>query len=344
MSPLKKADMIPQAHTRIQPAGWQQELARGYSDVGELLPALGLTAAKLPQPVLADSPFRMRVPRCFVARMRPGDPNDPLLRQVLPLAVENEAATGFGFDPVGDSAAEVAPGVLHKYQGRALLITTGACAIHCRYCFRRHYPYAESHAALDQWQGALAHLRIDPSINEVILSGGDPLTLSDAKLAALVRELDAIAHLRRLRIHTRLPIVLPERVDARLLEWLRSTRLQKVIVLHANHANEVDASVVAAVEALISTGATVLNQAVLLAGVNDSVDALCELSETLFAARVLPYYLHLLDRVAGAAHFEVELPRALDLVERVRDLLPGYLIPRLVREQAGATSKLPVFA
>lgn len=336
--------MITQAHAQIQPAGWQRELARGFSDVGELLQALGLSAAEMPQAVTTDSAFRLRVPRGFVARMRRGDPHDPLLRQVLPLVMEDETTAGFDFDPVGDAAAEVAPGVLHKYQGRALLIATGACAIHCRYCFRRHFPYADSHAAVDQWQKTLEHLRGDTSINEVILSGGDPLTLSDSKLAALVRELDAIAHLRRLRVHTRLPVVLPERVDTRLIDWLNSSRLQNLIVIHANHANEIDSTVIDAVDKLHATGAVVLNQSVLLAGVNDSADALCNLSETLFAARVLPYYLHLLDRVAGAAHFEVDEQKAYALMVDMRSRLPGYLVPQLVREKAGAASKLPVFA
>jgi EF-P beta-lysylation protein EpmB len=275
--------------------------------------------------------------------MRRGDPHDPLLRQVLPMAQELLAVTGFIHDPVGDLAAMAQPGVLHKYTGRALLVTTGACAIHCRYCFRRHYPYAQAHAGQDSWTPALDHLRADASIHEVILSGGDPLALSDTKLAQLIQALDGIAHLRRLRIHTRLPVVLPARVDGPLLEWLSQGRLSRIIVLHVNHAQELAAAdVVAALATLRRSGATLLNQAVLLRGVNDTAQALVALSEALFSAGVLPYYLHQLDRVQGAAHFEVPDAEALALLAEVRAHLPGYLVPRLVREVAGAPAKLPV--
>jgi EF-P beta-lysylation protein EpmB len=284
----------------------------------------------------------MRVPEGFVARMRRGDANDPLLLQVLPRVAELLDAPGFTRDAVGDLAARAAHGVLHKYAGRALLIATGSCAIHCRYCFRRHFPYAEQTAAANGWQAALAHVRGDASIHELILSGGDPLSLSTAKLAELGEELATIPHVRRLRIHTRLPIVLPERVDAEFSDWLARMRLQRVVVLHANHAREIDAAVAAACTRLRDAGAVLLNQSVLLRGVNASVEVLAELSESLFACGVLPYYLHQLDRVAGAAHFEVDDSTARALHAGLRDRLPGYLVPRLVREVAGAAGKLPV--
>ncbi len=333
--------MITQAQVRVQPAPWQQELARGILDPRELLGLLEVEARTLPGRLLTEAPFPMRVPRAYAARMRRGDPMDPLLRQVLPIAAETREVPGYLADPVGDLAAEAVPGVLHKYEGRALLITTGACAIHCRYCFRRQFPYAASHAARERWAAALGYLRTDASIREVILSGGDPLTLGDAKLAALVQALEDIPHLKRLRIHTRLPVVLPARVDDRLLGWLGQSRLQKVVVVHANHANEIDAQVIEAARRLQAVGVTLLNQAVLLAGVNDDAGALCDLSEGLFAAGVLPYYLHLLDPVAGASHFDVPRSRALQIVDELRASLPGYLVPRLVRELAGSPSKVP---
>ena len=274
--------------------------------------------------------------------MRHGDPDDPLLRQVLPLDDEDRPVPGFGLDAVGDLAARGGAGVLHKYEGRALLVATGSCAVHCRYCFRRHFPYGEETAAAGQWRESLDYLAADPSITEVLLSGGDPLSLSTAKLAEFTDGLARLPHVRRLRLHTRLPVVLPERVDAELLAWLSRLPQKVVVVIHANHANEIDAPVAAAVAALRGTGALVLNQAVLLRGVNDSVAALADLSERLFEAGVLPYYLHLLDRVAGSAHFEVPADEARQLHEALSAGLPGYLVPRLVREVAGAPAKLPV--
>ena len=324
------------------PPRWQQLWRESVTDPLELLRLLGLEAQAgrlLPE---ADTGFPLRVPRGFVARMRPGDPDDPLLRQVLPLAAELTPQPGFAVDAVGDLAARSAHGVLQKYAGRALLIATGSCAVNCRYCFRRHFPYAEETAAAGRWREAVAAIAADPGLDEVILSGGDPLSLSDAKLAELTTALREIPHVRRLRLHTRLPVVLPERVDAGLLAWLDALPLQKVVVLHANHANEFDERVDAACAALRARGCTLLNQAVLLHGVNDDADCLAALSERAFAAGVLPYYLHQLDRVQGAAHFEVPDTAALALVETLRQRLPGYLVPRLVREIAGEKSKTPL--
>lgn len=321
---------------------WMTELGHGYRRPAEVIDALGLDPGLLPAAEAGHQDFAVRVPRGFVARMRPGDPDDPLLRQVLPLAEEQQPDPAFTADPVGDLDAQTAPGVLHKYHGRALLIATGACAINCRYCFRRHFPYADAHAAREQWQPALAYLREQTEVSEAILSGGDPLTLPDTRLSPLAESLAAIPHLQRLRVHSRLPVVLPERVDPPLLAWLAGTRLQPVMVLHANHANELDASVAAACARLREAGVTLLNQAVLLRGINDSVPALRALSERLFALGVMPYYLHQLDRVAGATHFLVTEARARTLVAELTDQLPGYLVPRLAREDAGAPAKTPL--
>ncbi len=323
-------------------ADWRRLWREAVTDPLELLALLDLehlAERVLPQ---LDTGFALRVPRSFVARMQPGNARDPLLLQVLPQAAELEAVPGFGRDAVGDLDSRAAKGVLHKYRGRALLITTGSCAVNCRYCFRRHFPYAEETAAANQWQDAIEHLRLDTSIDEVILSGGDPLSLSTPKLAELTRSLATIAHIRRLRIHTRLPIVLPERVDTEFTAWLRQLPWPVAIVLHANHANELDAAVAAACTRLHQAGARLLNQSVLLRGINDSLDALADLSERLFACGVLPYYLNQLDRVAGSAHFAVADAEARDLVEALRPRLAGYLVPKLVREIAGKTHKTPL--
>lgn len=321
---------------------WQRALADAITDPDELLGMLGLEKSALPQALAAAGKFPLRVPRGFVARMRHGDPLDPLLLQVLPVAAELIPQTGFTTDPVGDLASRRVPGLLQKYAGRALLVATGACAVHCRYCFRRHFPYHDESASSNAWQPALEHLAADSSVHEVILSGGDPLSLSDRRLAQLTNALQAIPHIRRLRIHTRQPVVLPERVDAGLIDWLSQVRMQKVVVLHVNHAREIDASVQRACRDLAAAGATLLNQSVLLAGVNDSHDALAALSEALFAAGVLPYYLHLLDRVCGASHFAVPEDVAIGLLEELLARLPGYLVPKLVREIPGMPSKTPV--
>jgi EF-P beta-lysylation protein EpmB len=331
----------PHARLSSSAPDWRELWRDAITDAGELLEAVGLghRSDLLPSD---DAGFALRVPRGFVARMRRNDPFDPLLMQVLPRRSEHDRVEGFTADAVGDMAAREAQGVLHKYHGRALLIASGSCAINCRYCFRRHFPYGEEMAAAGQWRQALEHLRQDTSIGELILSGGDPLALSTAKLEELTRGLADLPHVRRLRIHTRLPVVLPERIDGPLLAWLTALPLQKVVVLHANHANELDNQVDAACSLLREAGCTVLNQSVLLRGINDDVETLTELSERLFAAGVLPYYLHQIDRVQGVAHFEVDDARALALVDDLRTRLPGYLVPRLVREVSGEKSKRPL--
>ncbi len=323
-------------------ARWQAAWREALRDPRELLSLLGLDEAALGLSDEAAAQFPLRVPRGFVARMRHGDPADPLLRQVLPLDEEMRPMPGFSLDAVGDGAAKAGHGVIRKYRGRALLIATGSCAIHCRYCFRRHFPYAEETAAAAGWREAVAAIAADAGIDEVILSGGDPWSLATPKLAELTQALAAIPHLRRLRVHTRLPMVLPERVDAELVAWLRGLPWPVAVVLHANHAAEFDASVDAAMGRLRAAGATLLNQAVLLRGVNDDVDALAALSERSYAAGVLPYYLHQLDRVQGSAHFEVADERALALHRALAARISGYLVPKLVREVAGDPGKRPL--
>lgn len=332
--------MITQMSLAVQRPLWQAELARAVSSPAELLKLLDLPVSLLPG--AARKAFPLRVPRGYVARMKPGDAHDALLRQVLPVDEEGLSAEGFALDALGEHHAMPVAGLLHKYQGRALLVTTGACAVHCRYCFRRHFPYAEANPAPEQWRAALDYLARDASISEVILSGGDPLSLPDTRLASLAERLAAIPHLNYLRIHTRLPIVLPERVDDALLNWLTGTRLKPVMVVHANHAQELDGAVRAALGKLARAGVALFNQSVLLKGVNDNAEALVALSQGLFDAGVTPYYLHLLDRVQGTAHFEVGETRARELIAGVRARLPGYLVPRLVREIVGAPSKQPL--
>ncbi len=321
---------------------WQNELRQAYRDPLALLRDLGIDETTIDALIPTKHEFAMRVPRGFARRMRRGDVNDPLLLQVLPRERERLQVDGFENDPLDESQFQPQPGLIHKYHGRALLITTGACGVHCRYCFRRNFPYAEARDGLDGWHTAVQAIATDSSIEEAILSGGDPLSLSDDKLARLLDALERIPHLRRLRVHSRQPVVLPERVTARLLERLRNSRLSAVVVLHSNHAQEIDHTVERACAKLREAGITLLNQAVFLAGVNDTAKAQAELSERLFEVGVLPYYLHQLDPVAGAAHFAVADADARGIMRELNSRLPGYLVPRLVREVPGEQGKLPM--
>lgn len=333
------------------PPSWQEQLASLITDTRELLARLDLSPEQAGISEQAAAAFPLRVPEPYLARMRRGDPRDPLLLQVLPGMAELLEPDGYCRDPLQETTATTPRGLLHKYRGRVLLIVTQSCAIHCRYCFRRHFPYAEQRPGDDRpgrerWQSALDYIAADPGITEVILSGGDPLATSNAFLGRLVDDLATIPHVTRLRLHSRLPIMLPERVDAAFLDmlalWHARPGSRAVVVLHANHAREFDASVDAACARLLGTGCQLLNQSVLLKGINDTVDALSELSERLFAAGVLPYYLHMPDKVTGTAHFDVELTQALELLRLVQARLPGYLVPRLVREEPGKPAKTPL--
>lgn len=331
---------ITAAGHRERAADWQAELADAVRDPDELCRLLDLDPMVAEAARGSATAFSLLVPRAFVGRMRKGDPLDPLLLQVLPTGDELRAVEGFGADPLEEMTALAAPGLVKKYAGRALLLATGACAVNCRYCFRREFPYAESGATRAGVESGVEAIAADASIHEVILSGGDPLLLDDERLGRLVARLEEITHVRRLRIHSRLPIVLPSRVTDGLAAILAGTRLACIVVIHANHPAELDASVAAAVARLAAARAILLNQAVLLAGVNDSSDVLARLSERLVEIGVVPYYLHLLDRVTGTAHFEVPEEGARRLHESLRARLPGYAVPRLAREVPGEPAKV----
>ena len=324
---------------------WQQAVRSAIRDTQTLLSALGLapqTAGDALKVSRAEEQFPLFVPWEFVARMRPQDPDDPLLRQVLATEEEMQLVGGYTADPVGDHAAEMLPGLLKKYHGRALLVTTGACAVHCRYCFRRHYPYSSVPRSPATWRPAIEHIASDQTLDEVILSGGDPLMLSDASLGWLVEQLNRVPHIERLRIHSRVPVVIPQRVCPEMLNWIRAARMPVVVVTHINHSNEIDSHLEAALDQLRSAGVMLLNQAVLLRGVNDSVLVQRNLSTKLLAAGVLPYYVHQLDRAAGAAHFEVPSDTGRAIMSELRSQLSGYGVPKYVAEIAGDASKRPL--
>jgi len=318
------------------PPDWQAAVADAVRDPAELCRLLRL------DPSLTESSPKgpcLLVPRDYLSRIRPGDPTDPLLLQVLPQAAERIAEPDAQTDPLGEAQATVAPGLLRKYKGRSLIVTTGGCCVHCRFCFRRHFQFSKSPQGGGFLEGALRHIAADESIHEVILSGGDPLTLPDEQLAELAECLAEIPHLRRFRVHTRMPVMIPSRVTDELIVWLAGTRLTPIVVVHVNHPAELDASVAAALTRLIDSGITVLSQSVLLGRVNDGVEVLVELCERLVGLRVMPYYLHQLDRVSGAAHFEVPVTEGEQLIDALRERLPGYAVPRYVREIPGEPSK-----
>lgn len=324
-------------------SGWQQDLAQAIRDPAELLTRLRLPQSLLPAARTAAAQFPLRVPLPYLKRIEAGNPDDPLLRQVLPLAEETTACGEGLLDPVGDLQAMTTPGLLHKYHGRALLVTTGACGIHCRYCFRRHFPYSDSNPLSDQhWQQTLTYLTDASEVNEIIFSGGDPLSLSDQRLARMLEQLARIPHLQTVRFHTRLPVVVPDRITDAFLGLFETERFKHVVVLHINHANEIDDEVNAVAEKIRKTGTILLNQAVLLKGVNDDPETLVTLSQRLFDAGILPYYLHQFDPVRSAMHFCVPAERGRELHEQMRHRLPGYLVPRYVQEIAGFESKIPL--
>lgn len=334
--------MIHVSSAPVEPASWQNLLASSITDPGDLLRRLNLDPSLLGPAYAASREFALRVPEPYIARMVPGDPHDPLLRQVLPVGEELQDQPGYGLDPLGEQHANALPGVIHKYHGRLLLIVSGGCAVNCRYCFRRHFPYEDNNPGTTQWHAALDYIRRDTSVREVIFSGGDPLAANDRRLAWLTQEIAAIPHVRRLRVHTRLPVVIPQRVTPALIEALCGTRLPVTMVLHCNHANEIDQDLAQAIFQMRAAGMTLLNQSVLLRGVNHRLEQLVDLSEALGDLGVLPYYLHVLDRVKGAQHFHVDDAEASQLVGRLLTRLPGFLVPRLVREVAGEAAKVPL--
>ena len=315
---------------------WQQELTEGFSDITELYRHLNL-------PVIDSTDtytFPLRVPRGFVNRMEKANINDPLLKQILPVSQEKLEETGFSNDPVGDINAITAPGIIHKYPSRVLFITTGSCAINCRYCFRRNFPYSDFQLSTKKTRQALQYVQNNQDISEVILSGGDPLLLNDQKLFSLLQQIEQIEHITRIRIHSRIPIVLPNRIDDDFCEQLGNIKKPVIMVIHSNHQNELSPEVKLACNNMKLKKITLLNQSVLLKDINDSAEQLCDLSEKLFSFGVLPYYLHLLDRAHGTKHFEVKQETAIRLMNQVKKQLPGYLVPKLAREQAGADNKI----
>lgn len=323
----------------MQRLSWQAQLARAIRCPVTLLRYVGLAADAIGYSREALRGFPLRVPHAYADRIQKGDPEDPLLRQVFPFRAEERDAPGFVADPLGEAGMTAAPGLLQKYRGRVLAITTGACAIHCRYCFRRHFPYQNAAMTRANLGRGLAAIKADQSLAEVILSGGDPLSVSDTRLFDLFDALTAIPHIKRIRFHTRLPIVLPARISADLPMRLAASPKTVVFVLHINHANEIDQAVIAAAGLLRKAGILLFNQAVLLRGVNDSVERLIALSERLTENGISPYYLHLLDPVAGAAHYAVGPQRAARLMAAMRARVSGYLIPKLVKEERGAAGK-----
>ena len=318
---------------------WKTELSHCVNSIDELLNQLGLKAEDLNATEQAATEFSIKVPQSFVQLMEYGNPNDPLLKQVLPITSELEVDNNFSTDPVDESSFNPVPGIVHKYRNRVLMIISPNCAINCRYCFRRHFPYDENRQSKQQWLKALDYLKTKPEINEVIFSGGDPLAANDHFLRWLTAEIESIQHIKRLRIHTRLPVVIPSRVDDQLLNWLGNTRLKPTLVLHINHANEINEALRQGVNRLKKSGITVLNQSVLLKGINDNSDQLISLSEKLFDAGIMPYYLHMLDPVQGASHFDVSMDRAVEIFRQIQTELPGFLVPKLVQERAGERSK-----
>jgi EF-P beta-lysylation protein EpmB len=334
---------MPQIITQISDnlhTSWQKELANVITDPQKLLEAVNIDPKKYLNHFKARQLFPVRVPRPFIARMKKGDINDPLLKQVMPLSQEFVITDGFSTDPLEEHST-VAEGLLHKYKHRVLMIVKSGCAINCRYCFRRHFPYEDNSPNKKRWQQALDYIQQHNEINEVIFSGGDPLMASDEHLTWLVKQLEKIPHISRLRIHTRLAIVIPNRVTKSLVTLLTNTRLKPAIVFHINHQNEIDENVIRALEPLRAARIPLFNQSVLLKDINDDVEVLCQLSEALFDNGIMPYYLHLFDKVQGVAHFDIEEQRAQTIVKEMMAKLPGFLMPKVVREIAGEANKTP---
>jgi EF-P beta-lysylation protein EpmB len=317
---------------------WRNALSGAITSLSELYDLLSLNMPP-EDTAQAQRSFALRVPKEFVARMEKNNPRDPLLLQVLPQAIEMQKTVGFSADPLLENQKNPVPGLLHKYPNRVLLTLTGACAINCRYCFRRHFPYQDNMPGRANWDRALDYIAQNKNIDEVILSGGDPLVLKDHLIAEFVAQLEKIPHIVRLRIHTRLPIVIPQRITPEFITCLTQSRFQAVVVVHSNHANEIDDAVLSALQLLRQNNITTLNQSVLLKDINDDATVLVNLSKRLFEAGVLPYYLHLLDKVDGAAHFNIDEEKAAEIMSQIKQRLPGFLVPKLAREVPGLLHK-----
>lgn len=329
--------MIPLLKDNVQLDNWKHELKNSSISLSELLRKLNLSVNQFPQGLLANPEFKLKVTPSYLNKILPGDPEDPLLLQILPQALENKIDNKFSNDPVGDLDASDTPGLIQKYHGRALLITTQTCPIHCRYCFRKNFPY-QQHRKLDQ---AFLEISKNSSISEIILSGGDPLSLSNNKIAEIFNKLNLIKHVKTIRIHTRYPSILPSRLDDGLLKIFNQERFNIVLVTHINHAQEIDKHVKDHLDKFRAT-VHLLNQSVLLKGVNDSLTAQIALSNSLLSIGVLPYYLHNLDRVQGSKHFEVTNPH--NLYQQMQIHMPGYLLPKIVQELPGVPFKIPLLS
>jgi EF-P beta-lysylation protein EpmB len=320
---------------------WQKDLRQVITDPKQLLSLLDIDSSEYLQHFKAKKLFPVRVPLPFIKRMKKNDIHDPLLRQVMPLSSEFVISDGFIADPLQEHDT-VAEGLLHKYKSRVLMIVKAGCAINCRYCFRRHFPYQENSPNKKRWQQALNYNTNQNDISEVIFSGGDPLMANDEHLTWLVEQIEKIPHVRRLRIHTRLPLVIPNRITNNLVNLLSNTSLKATMVLHINHGNEIDDDFAKAIEPLRNAKVPLFNQSVMLKGVNDNAKTLSDLSEKMFDIGIIPYYLHLFDPVQGAAHFDVNEDRAVSIANEMLASLPGFLMPRLVREIAGQANKTPI--
>lgn len=337
---IELTQIIPQIQTNLHNS-WQKDLREVITEPEKLLKMLDIAPDDYKKHFRARQLFPVRVPESFVLRMKKGDINDPLLKQVMPSNKEFIVTKGFSQDPLQEHESTV-EGLLHKYKSRALMIVKPGCAINCRYCFRRHFPYQENSPNKKQWQDALDYISQHKAISEIIFSGGDPLMASDEHLTWLVEQIEKIPHVTRLRIHSRLPVVIPNRITHKLTQLLANTRLKATIVLHINHSNEVSSDFVEALEPLRQARIPIFNQSVLLKGVNDNAKTLCELSETIYDVGIIPYYLHLFDQVQGAAHFDVSEKEAIKIAKEMLATLPGFLMPTLVREIAGKANKTPM--
>lgn len=333
--------MIPRTAPTVNTISWKEEVANSITSIQELLELTGNSMHLEQVQNVNCNNFLLRAPRPYVSRIEIGNWHDPLLRQILPDSLEMKTQSGFSTDPLQEINNNPQHGIIQKYHGRLLLMLSSVCPINCRYCFRRHFPYKNNIINSNEWPKIINYIKNDSSISEVIFSGGEPLLQSDQKLAKLIFDLSNIKHIKRLRIHTRLPVVIPQRITTDLISCLTDTKLKPILVLHTNHANELDNSVKLALEPLYKAHVTLLNQSVLLKGINDNVNALKDLSERLFEVGVLPYYLHTLDPVQGATHFHIKEEQIAKLFSQLLDVLPGYLVPRLVSEIAGNSSKIP---
>jgi len=332
---------MPQIITQIDSklhTSWQKELANVVTDPQTLLSLLKIDAQQYKDHFIARKLFPVRVPKPFISRMEKGNINDPLLKQVMPLSDEFIDIAGYNSDPLEEHDT-VAEGLLHKYKHRVLMIVKAGCAVNCRYCFRRHFPYADNSPNKTRWQNALDYIQANDEIHEVIFSGGDPLMASDEHLRWLIEQIEAIPHVTRLRLHTRLPVVIPQRITPELVAMLAHSRLKATIVFHINHANELDQHFIDAIEPLKVQRIPLFNQSVLLKGINDNVTDLANLCERTFDNGIQPYYLHVLDKVQGASHFDISDEQAVKLMQSLAATLPGYLVPKLVREIAGEPNK-----